>query len=81
MASWTANHSSIKFDSIEHLTPPASTADATNEQFWVAARLAVLLRDSKVVGEGTTYTVNLSGTANSGHPNGDTVTITVTNAS
>jgi hypothetical protein len=80
MASWTANHASIKFDSTEDLTPPTNAADSVQEQFWEAARLAAALRASKVVGEGTTYTVNLSGTANSGHPNGDSVTITVTNS-
>lgn len=79
MPAWTANAAAIKFDGIDELTPPAGAATEALEQYRVAAALAVQLRASKVVGEGTTYDVNLSGTANPGHPNGDSVTITVTN--
>lgn len=81
MATWTSNNSTIKFDDMEAIPAPAGvTADGALEQWRVACRLAQQLRASKVVGEGTTYTVNLSGTYNAGHPNGDSVTITVTNA-
>jgi hypothetical protein len=80
MASWSVAPGAIKFDDVEALTPPASAATEVQEQFKQAALLAAALRASKVIGEGSTYTVALSGTANPGHPTGDSVTITVTNS-
>jgi hypothetical protein len=69
----------MKFDDQDVVLPPVSSADSVLEQYRVAAAVAVAIRDSKVVGEGTTYQVDISGVANPGHPNGDAITVTVTN--
>jgi hypothetical protein len=76
---WTKTYSNAQVGNPDHLTPPASFASmAEQEQFYAAREAAITLIRRKVVGHNTNYTVVLSGTGNSGHPSGDTVTVTVT---
>lgn len=80
MADWTTSQSSAKVGTKDHISLPSSTTDHVLEQAEFCRDLAYALIQSKVLGAGSTWTIALSGTSNKGHPNGDTVTITVTNA-
>lgn len=80
MASWSVAPGAAKVGGKGHMTPPVSTADVVQEQYKAAADAAQAIINSKSIGTGTTFTVALSGVANAGHPNGDSITVTVTNA-
>jgi len=75
---WSVNQASQKIQTKEHVNMPVSAADATIEQANLTRWIVEEIINSKVVGAGGVYTLALSGTANPGHPAGDSITITVT---
>ena len=83
---WSKTDTTIKAGNKNHMTVPSnfSATPAINaieiEQWKVACEAAQLIMQRGVVGTTGTYTLTVSGTSNTGHPAGDTITITVTSA-
>lgn len=80
MAAWSVAPGAKQTGGKEHMIPPPGASSESLEQFRTAQRAADLIIQSKTIGTGATFTVALSGVANAGHPNGDSITVTVTNA-
>lgn len=84
---WSQTDTGIQYKNGESLTRPTFSSTESvlaleREQWTFAKQAAELLIKHKAVGTAgsttATYTVTLSGTSVAGHPNNDTVTVTVT---
>src|SRR5215469_16550341 len=82
MTAWNTGLTGTQFSGKDSIPPPSAPANGIVgciEQYQVARDVAYQMKVPKVLGDGQLLDVAISGVSNPGHPNGDSVTVTVTN--